>query len=185
MLIYFCRYVLKLDTTIDEKEKRIITNTEMRDLLIRGNDEFRSQTLRHINNWALKEKKFFTGKLPLFFRHVWPRQKKIKNSKISAGLCRILFSNSEIFRSSVDIILPLLSKIDRGQAWHFLMIKGNMQVVEQFTEKVVSILCSILPEDVSTWPYGIEKVIDKMANSDPSILKDSRFVELKRKWDSR
>ncbi len=171
--------------TIDEKEKRIITNTEMRDLLTRGNNEFRSQALWHINKWALKENGILTGKLPLFFSEVWPRQKKIKNSKISTELCRILFSYSDIFKSCIDIIMPLLSKIDRGQAWHFLMIKGSMRIVEQFPEKVLEILFGVLSEDVSDWPYGIEKVIEKMSSSDPSLLKDSRFVELKRQWDSR
>lgn len=171
--------------TTDEKENRIITNNEMRNLLIRGNNEFRSQVLNHIKTWALKEKKFVTGNLQPFFSQVWPRQKKIKNSKISLRLCRILFLNPDTFRSCIDSILPLLSKIDGRQVWHFLMIEGSMEIVEQFTEKMLSILCNILPDGVSDWPYEIEKIIEKMSNSDSSVLMDPRFIELKRKWDSR
>ena len=44
---------------------------------------------------------------------------------------------------------------------------------------------TILPENVSEWPFGFGEVLEKIGEADGFLRSDSRFIELKRRWDGR
>ncbi len=44
---------------------------------------------------------------------------------------------------------------------------------------------SIMPRNVSDWPYGFDSVLRRIGEADGSLLDDIRLVELKRHWDAR
>jgi hypothetical protein len=92
--------------SIDEETGgRYVTNAEMRDVLITADDEFRSQTLWHLERWSSKEKEGGWGaKLAVFLNEVWPRHKKAKSLRISARLCDLAFSSAANFSKTADII---------------------------------------------------------------------------------
>jgi hypothetical protein len=158
----------------------------MREGLINANDDFRSNVIWQLERWSSRgqEGHVTWGKqLPVFLAEVWPRQKSAKTSRITARLCELAFSDADAFPERVDIILPLVTKIDDEARQYVSGLEDK--IVDQYPEKTLALLSAILPEDATVWPYGIETALERIANTDPSLLRDPRLVELKRRWNAR
>ncbi len=166
--------------------KRFVTDAEMRDILVNADDDFRSHILWQLEAWSANkgnEDGKWDKKLSVFFNNVWPRQKSAKSPRITAKLCELAFSDATAFPERVDIILPLVTKIDQDVRHHLMRLEDN--VVDQYPEKTLLLLSAVLPENAAVWPYGIESTLERIGNANPSLLKDPRLVELKRRWNAR
>jgi hypothetical protein len=158
----------------------------MRDILLNADDDFRSNTLWHLERWSQKKEEGGWGaKLPVFLSEVWPRHKKAKSPRISARLCDLAFSDAAIFSKIADIVLPLVSEINQEHIMFHNLTNANNNIVDQFPEKTLALLFAVLPQNVSAWPYGIEDTLERIGVADPSLLSDGRLVELKRRWNAR
>jgi hypothetical protein len=172
--------------SIDEKTgESWITNAEMRDVLLDVDDDFRSHTLRYLERWPRQAGEWRTKSLA-FLTAVWPRHNKAKSPRISARLCDLAFSDADNFSEMADAILPLVTKINQEHiVLHDLRRRNKGDIVDRFPEKVLSLLHTVLPENASAWPYGIEATLDGIGAADPSLLNDARLIELKRQWNAR
>ena len=96
--------------------ERLISNDELRDVLLHADDEFRSQLLWQAERWSEAQDngagEKWTELLPELLRDVWPRHKAAKSPTVSARLCDIAFSNPARFPQLAKIVLPLVSTID-------------------------------------------------------------------------
>jgi hypothetical protein len=172
-----------VDSTTGE---RYVTREEMRDVLVNVDDDFRAKALWQLGRWSSEAQEGngnWAKQLPVFLVEVWPRQKSAKTPRITVALCDLAFSDAAVFPERVDIILPLLPKIDQDSRHDLTRLEDN--IVDQYSEKTLALLSTILPENAAVWPYGIEGVLERIGNTDPSLLKDARLVELKRRWNAR
>lgn len=161
--------------------KRLITNTEMRDFLLQADDNFRVQILWQTKNW-LTGKKADKANLSTFLKEVWPRHKKAKSSRVSTALCELAFTDADTFGSLTDIILPLVSKIDKQGL--FIYKLNDSKIVDLFAEKVLALLCAVLPDHTPEWPYGTGDTLKRIGEVNPSLLKDKRLIELRKRLSS-
>jgi hypothetical protein len=170
--------------------KRCISNAEMHDVLLNTDDEFRSRILWQIEKWS-EIKENGTGEkwsvmLPELLRDVWPRQKSAKTPKISACLCNLSFANVERFPEIAEIVLPLLTTIDRDHLMLPNLRKSKNNIVDLYPQQTLALLHAALPDNVAAWPYDIEKTLQRISEADDSSLNsDERLLELKRKWNAR
>jgi hypothetical protein len=173
----------------EETQKRFISNDEMRDVLLHADEAFRSHILWQVERWSGNDQNGISEKwsemLPELLRDVWPRQKAVKSSTISTRLCELAFSKDKCFPELADIILPLLTTIDRDHLVlrNFRQSKDN--IVSLYPHQMLAILHAILPDNVSAWPYDIEDVLKLISEADSSLDSDGRLLELKRKWNAR
>ena len=161
----------------------------MHDVLLHSDVDFLSNILWQLNHWsntgAEEENKPWADLLPEFLRDVWPRQKSVKIAAISSSLCNLAFSNPNRFPELVETILPLLTAIDGN---HLMLPNlGNSKdtIIDLYPRETLSLLYTVLPAKVETWPWGIEKIIQRISEADASLNLDERLIELKRKWNSR
>ena len=170
---------------IEGTSDRCVSNEEFRDVLVQADDEFRSNTLRQMTNLSCSEEQEtrnkWTSLLPKFLKNVWPLHRKTNSPAVSASLCDLVFSNEELFPELVEIILPRLAKIDD----HFLRWFEAKDFGEKHPRPTLDLLYAVLPDNVSGWPYGIGDVFASISESDPALKTDEKFLELKRRWDSR
>lgn len=168
---------------------RLISNSEMRDLLLCTDDEFRTHTLWQLEKWARTQEKGaqvdWTSMLPEFLRDVWPRQKSAKTPAISARLCDLAFSSGDRFQEIAEIVLPLLTTINRDDLIIYKLTQPDNHIVDIYPQLTLSLLYAVLPENVSDWPYGIETLLKRLSDADEQIRLDDRLIELNRKWNSR
>jgi hypothetical protein len=160
----------------------------MRAVLVNADDDFRSRTLWQLERWSSEREEGdgnWRAKVPVFLTEVWPRQIKAKSPRITARLCDLAFSNAAAFPEIADIIMPLVTKSDREHLWLGHLMESESNVIDKFPEKMLALLSAVLPENVEVWPYDIEGVLERIGIADPSLLKDPRLVELKRRWNAR
>lgn len=172
-----------------ETGESLISNNEMRDVLLSVNDEFRVQIIWQAERWFGHERNEsdikWSEKIIELFSDVWPRQKSAKTPKISAALCNFAFSSTENFKEIVEVILPLLSKIEPNHLILYELTKPENKIVDLYPKQTLVILYSVLPDNITIWPYGIDSILKRLSEADDDMKRDERLIEIMRKWNSR
>jgi hypothetical protein len=139
-------------TTRADGQERLVSGDECRDVLLYGRDELRSQTIwqfeRALANADSSGFARWASDSQEFFRHVWPRQRSVKNSTMSRALVELLVSNVGVFSTLAEIVLPLLTKIDHADGLYF----GDRvhAIVDQQPSVFLDVLQAVLPDEAST-----------------------------------
>ena len=81
------------------------------------------------------------------------------------------------------IILPCLTKIDDLLYRHYLPLSDN--IAQKHPHQMLNLLYKVLPDETLTWPYDIEEILTSISEGEPTLITNEKFLELKRRWDSR
>jgi hypothetical protein len=170
-------------------QARFIANEEMRDVLLQADDDFRSRILWQIERWLESEElptaESWSQKLLELLRDVWPRQKSAKTPVISARLCELAFSNVKLFPQIADLVLPLLTNIDREHLMLRNLRESKDSIADIYPHQTLALLYAVLPDNVAVWPYGIDATLQRIGEAANDLRADERFLELNRRWNSR
>ncbi|PKR88324.1 hypothetical protein CXZ10_14990 [Pleomorphomonas diazotrophica] len=174
-----------IDNTTGE---RCISSGEMRSLLLRTDDEFRSHVLWQVQRWSTekskKSHKQWKGRLPELLQ-IWPRQLSARSPNMSARLCELAFSSGDQFPAIASLILPLLTKIERDHLMLPELRRSGGSILDRHPEQALAVLHKILPDDASAWPYGMEEILQRIGEADDALKSDHRLISLRRRWDAR
>jgi len=175
-------------STLEEDGERFISNSEMRDVLLHADDEFRSHILWQVEHWSQDDRTDVNAKwsamLPEFFADVWPRQKSVRTPIMSARICNLILSDAKYFPEIADIVIPLLTRVDQDYLTLSHLQREDNLIIRSYPERVLAILYTVLPDNVAVWPFGIETVLQRIGEAKESLKADSRLIELNRKWNS-
>lgn len=173
----------------DEGGKRYISSAEMHDVILEADDELRSRILWQMQQWAKEEKGDasldWSILLPEFLRDVWPRHKSAKSPAISARLCDLVLASNDSFPELVQIVLPLVTVIDRDLLWLPDTKQTENNVASKYPEETLALLHGVLPENARSWPYGTGPILKRIGDARDDLKRDERLIELKRRWNSR
>lgn len=183
------RIILAGWVTVDKaKRQRRISNKEMRNLLLKVDDEFRSQMLLQAKQWFEdkdnKTSSLWKKQLPKLLR-IWPRNLSIRSSNTSARLCELAFSSKEQFPAIAALVLPLLSKIELDHLTLSSFREPADDIINQHPGEVLALLYAVLPDDTLAWPYWVGRILQRIEEADAKLTKDNRLISLKRQWNSR
>ncbi|MDE2743544.1 MAG: hypothetical protein OXI58_18275 [Gemmatimonadota bacterium] len=177
----------KWGSLIEETDERCISDEEFKGILLKADDEFRSRMLWILEKWSQDDdeetRNKWTSLLPEFLRDVWPLQRKANSPAMSVSLCQLVLSNEELFPNLVDIILPCLTKTDDLLYHHYLPLSDN--IAQKYPHQMLDLLYKVLPDETLTWPYDIEEILASISEGEPTLRTNEKFLELKRRWDSR
>ena len=166
---------------IEGTSNRCVSNEELRDVLVQTDDEFRSHVLHAMRRSCTEERTRdkWTLLLPEFLRDVWPRQRKANSPAMSASLFDLAFCKEELFPELVETILPLLTKAEH------LHLPLSENIAKKHPRQTLDLLYAVLPDNILYWPFGIEDILASIVKADPTLKTNEKFLELKRRWDSR
>ncbi len=171
-----------------EEGKDRISDSELRNLLLAGGDDFRAQALWHMENRGKKEGEDgqrWKAQQDKFLRDVWPVQRAARTPQNSARLIELAFSNEDRFLEISELILPLIGPIERDHIILPSLRRGEDSVVNAHPERVLEILYMALPDDAKNWPHEIDATIRRIAEVKSELRTDPKWVELMRRWNSR
>lgn len=161
----------------EQTSARWTKSDEMRRALVHGDDDFRATALWQVAHWPDVADKL------TFLKEVWPKQLAARTSRVTDRLCAIALEDAENFPALVDVIIPLVSHIERGT---FMIATAQQKsILERYPGKVLKLLWAVLPADAELWPYGIDDVLQRLEITDQSLKEDRRLVELKRRSTRR
>jgi len=168
--------------------ERCVSDDEMRSLLLKADDEFRSRVLWQAKRWSDEENESsherWAGQLSELLR-IWPRQMSARSPNTSARLCELAFSSGDQFPTIADLVLPLLTKIERDHLMLPELRRSGDSIIEKFPERALALLYAILPNNALAWPHDIEGTLQRIGEADSSLNTDERLVALRRRWDAR
>lgn len=168
--------------------ERWVTDDELRDVLLHSDDNFRTRILWQTERWASENEpdtEKWARLTTRLLRDVWPRQIVAMSPKISVRMCDLAFSNADQFEERVQIILPVVTRAENEDLYLPALRKSKDNIVDLYPKSLLSLLHAILPTDAKHWPYGIESIISRISEADPSLANDERLIELQRNWNSR
>lgn len=172
----------------DSTAQRFISDIEMNGLLTEANDDFRSQILWQLERWSGEDGKDsgrkWSDRIPELLK-IWPLQLSARSPKTSARLCELAFSNDDRFPEIVDLVLPVVTQIDRDHLMLPELRRSGPNIVDRYPEKALALLYAVLPDSAVAWPYGIEGTIERIGKADKKLLTDDRLIALQRRWDAR
>jgi len=175
--------------TCDESCDRYISGAEMREVILTTDDELRSRILWQLQKWSQEGKGEsdldWSSLLPEFLGRVWPRHKSVKSPAISARLCDLVLASNDSFPELVQIVLPLVTVIDRDLLWLPDMKQTENNVASRYPEETLALLHKVLPGNANSWPYGTGPILERIGNASDALKRDERLTELKRRWNSR
>jgi len=167
---------------------RLISDSAMRDMLLKGGDDFRAQAAWYLERWTSggpQGHEAWLRLLPELLRDVWPRHKAAKSPKTSARLCDLAFSNPQLFPQIADVVADLVAKVSDQHLVLTNLEDNDSTIANSHPRQTLALLSAVLPDDVFKWPYGIGGLLERLQRAEPSLLQDDRLIELKRKWSAR
>ena len=61
----------------------------------------------------------------------------------------------------------------------------KLKIRQKIPRQTLDLLYAVLPDNVLGWPYDIEDIFTSISENEHSLKTDEKFLELKRRWDSR
>lgn len=161
--------------------ERLITHAQLRETLVGGDDEFRSQILWHLQRWSGEVSTRWRDRVVLFFTCVWPKHRALRTPAISSRLTDFLLASGELLPGLMPLILPRLVPIRAGPGTALEYREHpTVNPVERFPAATLDLLWAILGEDTAYWPYRVEDILDRLAAA-PETRGDPRLSELRRR----
>lgn len=162
-----------------------VTDEELRKALLNFNGEMRSHVLWRAKSRTEEKREEWAPLLLELLRNVWPKQLVAKSEVVSKRLFDLAFVDKDIFPELAEMVLPLLTEIS-DQYYLFQIVQPPcVDIVTAHPLEILSLICAVLSENVAKWPYNIGEMLDFLGNAGEGVRNDARFIELKRKWDSR
>ena len=172
-----------------DDNERLIGDSELRDTLLGGGDEFRIQVLWQFKQGLRSSEESdqidWRTSAYEFFEKIWPRQRVVKSSKMTGFLFEVLVADSGGFEALSEVVMPLLTKMHDAKGLHCHYHDETKELITRHPRKFANLLSTVLPGETERWPWGIGEVIDAIAQADKTILEDQNFRVLKQRWDAR
>ncbi|NMN07273.1 MULTISPECIES: SIR2 family protein [unclassified Novosphingobium] len=161
--------------------ERLLTDAELREVLIHADDELRGKFLWHLSHFSNNIQTRWPERLVPFLRTVWPKQRALRNPSVSARLVDLALGSGDQMPAVVEVILPRLVPT-RSTSMHMMLVTsdGSSHPAYRYPAALLDLLWAVLSDDVQQWPYKIEEALDRLSE-DPVVGSDSRLAELRRR----
>jgi hypothetical protein len=165
-----------------------VSDEELRNLLVTASDDFRSQVLWIARRWAGPAEELngnsWKRNLSRLLRDVWPRQLSAKTFVLSERLVDLAFEFPGDFDELAALVLPLVGTIEKDYLSLHEVTQNGPDLAATHPEMVLALLWTILPADGQRWPYGLDATLNALSQ-EAKVARDSRLIELRRRWNSR
>jgi len=164
---------------IKDEDKRLISDFEFKELLVKANDDFRCGIL-----WKVMQdlnEDYWLQTFKELMLDVWPKQLVAKSFAVSERFCQIALWSDDHFPEVLKLIVPFLTKLERANQ----IYSPDNNIKEKYPKEFLVFLLIILPEDTNKWPYYLGDDLSKIKEHQPELSENRHFIELKRKWDAK
>lgn len=170
-------------TKNNSENKNLLSDAEMKALLLNVDEHFRVSILRQAQQWSderYENSRQEWKKLLPKLLELWPLQSHTRSPAVSAALCELAFLNGDQLPVLFKIIPRHLDKVNQACYIDTTSWKGKSNLIQKYSQEIVDILYKILPENPYDWPYGMSDIIRILEKKNEKIDKNEKFTTLKR-----
>lgn len=145
-----------------KEHAQIVSDAELRDMLILGDDALRLTVLNFLGDWAAQAPAWRDMVLP-FISRIWPKQRTVRTPEMSAALFRF----ASRFPTQLAAILTMVNRrLVTIAGERNLRLKCEVaELDEEATLALIAALEKLLPEDRAAWLYHCKTIVDDLAAS--------------------
>ena len=159
---------------------QLISDLELREVLICCGDSLRRQIVHLVERWSSDATSPMRERIIPFFRNVWPKQRALRTSAISAQLVDIAFASGDLMPDIVKLILPRLVPVRSPFFQRLLSLSDSNHPVQNYPRETLDLLWAVLSDDPRTWPHNIGEVFEALGDASETST-DLRLSELRRR----
>ncbi len=161
--------------------EQLVTNAELREILVESDDDLRGQILWHLEHWSVDPEAKWRERLVPFLADVWPNHRAVRTPEMSARLVDLALASGDLFPQVVQAILQRLVPVRGGMLRGFMLrSEAENHPALIYPAAMLDLLWAVLAEDATLWPYKIEELLDVLAEA-PRSRADPRLSELRRR----
>ncbi|WP_146618804.1 SIR2 family protein [Rhodoplanes elegans] len=162
-------------------EERLLTDIEFREILIHADDELRRKILWQLGQWSKETDSHWRGEVLPFLRRVWPKQRAVHTPNMSGHLAKLALDSGNLMQEVVAQIVPRLGPARNPHLYFASSSDGSDPPPwRAYPAATLDLLWAILGEDIASWPYGIEEVLNTLSQA-TETASDPRLAELRRR----
>ena len=166
--------------------KRLVSSKEFGNLLSLGSERLRVETLEVLRRW-LDDDKSLSGKdkvieLEEFLMKVWPLEISAISEETNQSLLDIIFSFPEVIPEFFHIIMPRLDKMKSLDTVLYWIRKEMLEAARLYPRHLFEILLRIVPDETIYCSEDIASVLDVIEEYGPEVMRDRKFIEMRRRF---
>jgi len=133
-----------------EGSQRVVSDAELRDVLVLGGDDVRRTALRFVGDWAESNERW-QGLVVPFVKRVWPKQRTVRKPQMSSALIRFASTVPKQFAEIVQAVSGGLVPLSTGHDLHLDCEVTDLDAAG--VETLVRALQRLLPSERENWPH--------------------------------
>lgn len=117
-----------------------------------------------------------------FIAEAWPRQLRYRSEETSRAFARLAEGTGKHFPEAVDTILPFLRPVPHVDMFTYRYAKednpSDQDFARTYPAATLKLLDALIAEDRSSMPYELPKVLEIIAEADPSLRQTTAWRRL-------
>lgn len=155
---------------------------ETRAALQKTTAEVRLAALHVIAN-ATEQKSGWRKYVRPFLESGWPRELRLQTPETTRAMLEIVSKAGKHVPEAVQTVLPLLTQAEHIDSWTWRIRgedKASSSLARDFPEECLTLLDAVTPTGADRTPYGLHEVLGDIAESEPKLRLDQRWLRLDR-----
>lgn len=158
---------------------QLVSDEEMREVLIHAADDLRGSVLWQLKRWSLEPGGKWRERIVPFLDKVWPKQRALRSAAMSRHLAELAFASGDLMPTVVKCIVPHLVPVENM----LLPFEDSIDIPGKHParlqpEAVLDIFWVLLSEEPRKWPTGTSRTLEILLET-PSTASDPRLAELR------
>jgi len=158
-----------------------LSPNEARHCLRNMNDQNRREAVFRLSLIGQREDDGWSLYVIPFINTVWPRERKFRTSTLVSSWVSLLESTGENFPSVLRAVRKFLVPVEGESHWLYRFSRdmgGDPPLTEKYPEAVLELLDAVVPNSAEDGPYELAQMLDLVEQTDPSLVRDRRFLRL-------
>lgn len=158
-----------------------LTKQEMRTALRSMSDETRNRLIFWIGHVGSANENGWTELVVPFINEVWPRERKFRTSASMRAWVGLLDDTGDSFPDVYGAVKKFLVPVETNDAPFYRFtreIKDEVPITRRFPEATLDLMNTVTPQVLSRPSYDLPKVLALIAETDPKLTSDPRYLRL-------
>jgi hypothetical protein len=157
------------------------SGNEMRSVLRSISDETRNRFISWLGLVGQKNESGWAKHVIPLIREDWPKERRYRTTTSVKAWVGLLDKTDDNFPMVYDAVKKFLVPIETfdHQLFHFTRELGVKKPITMYFPAVtLDLMDKITPQRLTRPPYELQKILDLIEESEPSLIKDSRYLRL-------
>lgn len=154
---------------------------EARHCLRNMNDNNRQSAVFWLAQIGQREEEGWSEHVIPFIKNVWPKERAFRTSNLVSSWVSLLDDAGEKFPEVLNAVRRYLVPVERENLRLYPFSKetgGEQDLTRKYPADVLELLDAVVLNSAEEAPYELAQILALIEDSDPSLIRDRRFVRL-------